>query len=274
MTAGQDYVFDAGASEEAQRLLSQATIADPMTRRFLVEAGLAPGMRVLDLGSGAGNVAMLAAELVGPGGSVVGVDRDPEAVDRARRLIAANGLSNVEVRVADVQTLEGVEAGFDAVVGRFILMYQPDPVGTLRQAVARLRPGAVVCLHEVDATNAWACPESPTWRQARTWALDTFAKGGVNQRMGLSLHAAFRAAGLPHPQMRLEAFIGGGPQAPTWIVANMIEAMVPLMERFGIATGDEVDPATLAGRLLAELDADDGVMITPLQIGAWTTAGP
>lgn len=274
MTAAQDYVFDAGVTEEALRLRTQATIADPMTRRFLVEAGLVRGMRVLDLGSGAGNVAMLAAELVGPGGSVVGVDRDPDAVDRARRAVPANGLGNVEFRVADVQTLDGVEAGFDAVVGRFILMYQPDPVGTLRQAVARLRPGAVVCLHEVDATNPWACPETPTWRQARKWALDTFAGGGVNHRMGPALHGAFRAAGLPHPQMRLEAFVGGGPEAPTWVVANMIEAMVPSMERLGIATEGEVDPATLAARLLAELGPDDGVMITPLQIGAWTTVDP
>jgi len=248
MTAEQSYIFDAGAAEEAERLLAQGAIGDPMTRRFFVEAGLAPGMRVLDLGSGAGNVAVLAAELVGPGGSVVGV------------------------RVADVQALAGVEAGFDAVVGRFILMYQPDPVATLRQAVSRLRPGGVVCLHEVDATPPWAYPEGPTWRRAHTWVLDAFAKAGVNERMGLALNAVFRAAGLPHPRMRLEAFIGGGPDAPTWVAANLVEGMLPLMERLGVATRDEVDPADLADRMLAELAADDGVMVIPLQIGAWATA--
>lgn len=272
MTAEQSYIFDAGAAEEAERLLAQGAIGDPMTRRFFVEAGLAPGMRVLDLGSGAGNVAVLAAELVGPGGSVVGVDRDPDAVERARRLVAARNLPNIEFRVADVQALAGVEAGFDAVVGRFILMYQPDPVATLRQAVSRLRPGGVVCLHEVDATPPWAYPEGPTWRRAHTWVLDAFAKAGVNERMGLALNAVFRAAGLPHPRMRLEAFIGGGPDAPTWVAANLVEGMLPLMERLGVATRDEVDPADLADRMLAELAADDGVMVIPLQIGAWATA--
>ena len=71
--------------------------------------------------------------------------------------------------------------------------------------------------------------------------------------------------------MMLEAFVGGGPEAPTWVIASMVEAMVPLMERFGIATSDEVDPDTLATRMLMELIEHDGVMITPLLVGAWTT---
>jgi ubiquinone/menaquinone biosynthesis C-methylase UbiE len=91
-------------------------------------------MRVLDLGSGAGNVARLVAELVGPGGAVVGVERDPVAVELARRRTDA---PNVEFRVGDVQTLQDVEDGFDAVVGRLVLMYLTDPVAALRRAASR-----------------------------------------------------------------------------------------------------------------------------------------
>ncbi|HEX5504281.1 MAG TPA: methyltransferase domain-containing protein, partial [Thermomicrobiales bacterium] len=69
---------------EARRLTRQAGFYESYTRRFFAEAGLAPGMRVLDIGSGAGDVALLAAEFVGPTGHVVGVDLNPDVLAVAR----------------------------------------------------------------------------------------------------------------------------------------------------------------------------------------------
>src|SRR5207302_1677730 len=112
----QEYVLPNSTAED-ERLLAQGKIIDPLTRRVLVEAGLTPGMRVLDLGSGAGSVALLAAELVGPEGAVVGIERDSGAAERAQRRARAAGVDNTEFRAGDVQTLEGVEGGFDAVTG-------------------------------------------------------------------------------------------------------------------------------------------------------------
>ena len=81
--AAPDYVL--GYSEQEQkRLLKQASILRGWTERFFRAGGLAPGMRVLDLGCGMGDVSLLAADLVGPSGSVLGVDRDAAALDRAR----------------------------------------------------------------------------------------------------------------------------------------------------------------------------------------------
>jgi ubiquinone/menaquinone biosynthesis C-methylase UbiE len=91
-------------------------------------AGLGTGMRVLDLGLGAGDVAMLAARLVGREGEVVGVERDPEAVASATARVAQAGLSNVRFTQGDAQKLDGVAAGFDAAVGRLVLMYLPNPL--------------------------------------------------------------------------------------------------------------------------------------------------
>jgi tRNA A58 N-methylase Trm61 len=65
-------------------LAFQGTVFAPYTHQFLVEAGLKAGMRVLDVGSGSGDVSFLAADLVGSGGHVLGVDRSPTAVERAR----------------------------------------------------------------------------------------------------------------------------------------------------------------------------------------------
>lgn len=253
---------------EDERLVAQGAIFDPLTRRLFTQAGLAPGMRVLDLGSGAGNVARLAAELIGPDGAVVGIERDPAAVELARRRTDA---PNVEFRVGDVQTLDGVEDGFDAVVGRLVLMYLADPAATLRRAAARLRPGGLVCVQEADLSYEGAAPYTPLWAQAQGWFLDALEKAGFAVRMGPSLHAAFRAAGLPGPRLLVEAFAAGGPDAPAWAWANVIAATVPLMERLGVATRAEVDPPTLANRLLTETLTTDGCLIGPPLTGAWTT---
>ena len=72
------------SARETARLIAQAREREPAGRRLLQDAGLAPGMRVLDVGSGAGDVALLAAEIVGPGGAVVGVDANAAILETAR----------------------------------------------------------------------------------------------------------------------------------------------------------------------------------------------
>ncbi|NKZ02825.1 class I SAM-dependent methyltransferase [Actinomadura latina] len=262
------YPFADRAAED-ERLVAQGRLFDPLTRRVLRHAGLAPGMRVLDLGSGAGNVARVAAELVGPDGAVVGVERDPAAAELARRRTDA---PNVEYRVGDVQTLDGIEDDFDAVVGRLFLMYLPDPAAVIRGAAAHVRPGGLICMHEADLAYLPAVPETPLWNRAHGWFLDALEKAGFEPRMGPALFTAFREAGLPAPRLQVETFAAGGPDAPAWGWANVIGATVPLMERTGIASHAEVDPATLADRLLADTLAHDGCVFGPPMTGAWTTA--
>lgn len=166
----------------------------------------------------------------------MGIERDPEAVTAAQRRTVA---ANVEFRVGDVQTLEGVEDGFDAVVGRLVIMYLPDPVAAIRRAAARVRPGGLVCLHEADLDYLWASPQPPLWSQVRGWFLDTLGKAGIETRMGPRLYAAFRDAGLPAPRLAVQAHAEGGPDAPAWGWANVVSGAVPLMERLGVATRPE-----------------------------------
>jgi SAM-dependent methyltransferase len=253
---------------EDERLVAQGKVFDPLTRRLLELAGITKGMRVLDLGSGAGNVARLAAELVGPLGAVVGVERDPAAVELARRRTDA---PNVEYRVGDVQTLDGIEGGFDAVTGRLVLMYLPDPVEALRRAASRLRPGGVLCAHEADLAYQSASPLTPTWAEAQGYFVAALEKAGIEHRLGPKLFTMFKVAGLPEPEQVVELFARGGPEAPAWAWANVISATVPLMELHGVATRADVDPPTLASRLLAETLAADGCVLGPPMFGAWTT---
>lgn len=264
----EEYVFQDREAEQ-RRLDLQATLFDPLTERLFRAAGLGTGMQVLDLGSGAGHVALLAARLVGPEGRVLGVERDPQAVADARARAETVGAGNVEFRVGDVQTLDGVHDTFDAVVGRLILMYLPDPVAALRRAADRIRPGGLVIAHEGDLAYDWAAPQSAQWQQVRAWMLRTLEQGGADARMGLRLYRCFIEAGLPGPRMTLEATVAGGEAAPAWGWANLVRGAVPLMERLGVATAGEVDADTLSDRLASDVRTDGGIVIGPPLVGAW-----
>ena len=263
-----DYAF-ADRAHEQRRLASQAELFDPLTERLFRTAGLGNGMRVLDLGSGAGDVALLAARLVGPEGKVFGVERDPEAVASATARVTQAGLSNVRFIQGDAQTLDGVADGFDAAVGRLVLMYLPDPAAALSRAAVLVRPGGLVCFHEGDMAYDWAAPMTPLWTQMRAWFIAVLERAKAAPRMGLSLYPTFIAAGLPPPELHLECAVGGGDRAFAWAWANVMRGVLPLMERFGITTASELQPDTLAERLLDELRPAQGIVISPPMIGAW-----
>jgi SAM-dependent methyltransferase len=111
---------------ELKRLRFQATILRPITERLLREAGVKEGMRVLDLGCGPGDVSFLAAEMVGPSGSVLGIDQAPEAVAAAKDGARHNGIKNVDFEVTTVEAFTS-SVQFDAAVGRYVLLHQSDP---------------------------------------------------------------------------------------------------------------------------------------------------
>ena len=119
------------SDDELERLRVQSRFVEPITRQFFREAGISPGMRVLDVGSGAGDVAFLIADLVGETGEVVGTDKAAAALATARQRAAAKGLHNVSFR-ADDPTEITFDQPFDAVVGRYVLLFQADPAGMVR----------------------------------------------------------------------------------------------------------------------------------------------
>jgi SAM-dependent methyltransferase len=227
-------------------------------------------MRVLDLGSGGGDVALSLAELVGPQGAVVGVDQNPAILDTARGRTAAAGWSNVEFHLGDVTAL-GAIGTFDAVVGRWILMYQPDPAAVIRACLDHLRPGGIVAFQESDLTSGTGVyPAGPLHEQVARW-LTPPAAGGPEMRMGPRLFETYLRAGLAGPHLRLEAPAGGGPDWPGYAyVAETVRSLLPFLTEAGVVTADEVRIDTLAERLRDETTAASGVQILPTVYGAWT----
>jgi SAM-dependent methyltransferase len=264
--ADATYILGSSATEH-DRLRRQAEILAPLTRRFFLDAGLAPGMRVLDVGCGMGDVSLLAAEIVGPTGEVVGIDRDPAVLVAARERFAA-GIDNVCFLRADFRALAGY-AAFDAVVGRFVLVYQADSVAALRAVLPQVRPGGIVAFHEWDAAQGLvAGSPSPLFARAAGWVRAAFETSGANLRAGIDLYPAFLAAGLPAPAMCAEAVIGGPETGAHEMLAGWIRSVLPAIEEFGIATAAEVEIDTLADRLRAEAVANGCCVASPLLVGA------
>ena len=257
---------------ETQRLILQHQIYGPLSRQFLTSAGITAGMRVLDVGSGAGDVALLAAELVGPEGRVVGVDADPDIVAVAAARVAAVGWTNVELHATEVSQLDAGD--FDAVIGRWVLMYLADPAERLRQFASRLRPGGVIAFQEGVFTGLLPpYPDGPLHQQLSGWMTPPPGAPGPDAQMGFKLFETFLAAGLPAPQLRMDTPIGGGRGWPgyAYLVATL-RSLLPFLEQVGLVTADEVDIETLADRLRDEVVERNGVQFLAPLIGAWSRA--
>jgi SAM-dependent methyltransferase len=256
---------------EYERLRRQAGFLGGTTDRLFRAAGIESGMRVLDVGCGAGDVALLAAGLVGSGGEVVGVDTDRSALEVARGRAQSFGLANVRFIEGDAGTAEP-DGTFDAAVGRLVLMYCKDPAEAVRQVAAHVRPGGVVAFQELDldpAIRSRSLPEDTLWDEIGRLLIDTFALGGMHMRMGRQLFTTFVDAGLPAPEMRDETLVGGGPDfgGYRWI-ADIVRGVSPLMTKLGIADADRLEVDTLADRLRADAVANRGVVWTPAFVGA------
>src|SRR5215471_14941118 len=109
------------SDSEFRRLERQAEFFRDLTEDVLRRAGLAPGMHVLDVGCGVGDVSLLAATLVGPSGAVLGIDRSAKSVDVARRRAAAAGQVSVHFEAVELDAFSPKQK-FDAVIGRLVLM--------------------------------------------------------------------------------------------------------------------------------------------------------
>jgi len=253
---------------EHERLIRQATRVAPLTERLFREAGIGEGQRVLDLGSGVGDVTMLAARLVGSSGEVVGIDRDPRSIDRARARVMEAGLRNVVFIQSDVFQIPD-DKPFDAAVGRFILMWVRDPVSVLRSLSRLVCPGGVVAFHETYWTPTLALlGPLPLWSAVASVVHETFRRSGANPDLGPALYRAFQEAGLPGPTMRLEMPLGKDPDFAQWF-SDTVGTLQAQIQEFGLWPEALGDLETLRDRLQAELATSKTVAARAAYVGAW-----
>jgi SAM-dependent methyltransferase len=227
-------------------------------------------MRVLEIGSGMGDVSLLAAQIVGPAGHVLGIDRNATAVAAAAQRAVDHGCSSwVSFETSDLDRFETADS-FDALVGRYILICLPDPAATIRNLLRFVRP-AIVVFHDVDFTHPH--PSYPPGLYDQVFALlgEVFRRAGRHPDFGRRLGNTFLSAGLPFPTVVSETIVGGGAGSDvySWI-ASTIVSLAAQLEKFGLTLPPEfAADGTLAARLEQEAVGLGAQLLSPVQFGAW-----
>lgn len=241
---------------------------DEMTRRWLDEAGVGAGMRVIDMGCGPGVVTVELAQRVGPNGRVFAVDRSPPMLAMARERCRSLGLTNVELVEGTFELPELPGGPVDAAVGRRVLMYQPNPVECVQSLARVVRPGGLVWFHEHDGSPV-GDPEAsvPLHDRVRGWLHAMLLHEGASVRMGYELFGVLRAAGLVVEEVRAEAnLVTPESEHP---IAPMIRQIQQRIIEPGIATAEEIDVDTLDARLARERRETGATIVWDLVFCAW-----
>jgi len=270
----EEYYPLQSSADERRRLTAQAGLVAPLTQRLFEKAGITSGMRVLDIGSGSGDVAFLAARFVGAGGTVIGIDRDRAHVAFAEQRAKAGLLANVRFMTGDFREVE-LSPPVDAIIGRLVLMYAADPLDALRRALGNLRAGGVIALQEsvidydgpvlIEPLNCLAA-------KAVEWFRAGFKHAGVHPRMGMRLFGLMRAAGLnPATEIDMLVPIQQGPEGALFsILTAVVRSQIPAIVASGVATEAEIDIETLEQRLIADAPASGVVgCFNSGHVGVW-----
>ena len=250
---------------EHERLIRQASWLAAHTERLFRKAGIGPGQRVLDLGSGVGDVALIAARLVCPSGEVVGIERDPRSIARAHARMVEAGLSNVSFTQSDAAEIPG-DRPFDAAVGRYILMFLPNPISVLRSLSQLVRPGGILASQE----PCWKSflqqsARLPLWSLAASLLVETFQRSGTSTEMGPALSRVFQEAGLPLPFTHTDTLIG----SERWL-PDCLHSLRPKMAQLNLSLEPLGDFETLSERLQTEVKAFHTTTPLPDLVSAWS----
>ncbi len=203
VTEQSDYFLGQSSAEHA-RLQFQAVELEQSSRQHLQRAGIQRGWRVIDVGCGPQGVLHVLADLVGPTGTIVGLERDPRLAALARAFVAEHGFTNVEVIQGDARATELPRGRFDLVHERLVLVNVPEPEQILAEMVALVRPGGVVAVWEWDAVS-WLCdPAHPAWTRIREASQAVRLQDGQDFSIGRRIARLMRGAGLVEVKQEVE----------------------------------------------------------------------
>jgi 2-polyprenyl-3-methyl-5-hydroxy-6-metoxy-1,4-benzoquinol methylase len=244
-------------------LRSAPNPANAPSAHFFGGIGITTGARVLDVGCGNGDLSRYVAELAGPGGKVVAIDRSEQALAMAQKIDAHSGAAQIEYRAVDLSSDLPDLGRFDAIVGRRVLMYLPDAATTLERLVALANPNAVLAFQEHARAGLPAgLGTLALHRQLYDWNWSTVAAEGGDVGLALRLAELMQHLGLSVEDVRGEAILLH-PNQPSFLPA-LTQAMLPRIVERGIATVEQIDSETLAQRIADEHHAVGGTIVWDL----------
>jgi SAM-dependent methyltransferase len=254
---------------EIARLQTQAAFLAEPTTLLLQRGGIRPGMRVLDLGSGPGDVAFQVAHMVGPDGSVLGVERDPAQLAVATHRRDGFGFGNVDFRLGDARTFLDEEP-FDAVVCRLLLMHLPGVVDVLAHHLYSLRPGGVFIAVDYDVAGVRALPEVELYSRLITWIRAGFDYAHADVFVGMRFPLLFEQAGFGDVgTLGLQAYWPPRSSHAAAYLVGVVRALKDAIVNSGAATEEEIGLDTLEQRLGDALTSANAVSSLPTVVGGW-----
>ena len=260
---GGEYVLATGEAA-THRLRVLHSLYGPGARRVLLRAGLQRAMRVADLGCGVGMATTLLAELVGPGGHVVGVDASGEQIAQARALLPP-GVSNVSFIEAGA-TDTGLPGGsFDLVYCRFLLIHLTDPTQALREMHRLLRRDGILVCEDGDLTSAGSQPPSALDAFADLWGRLGPARG-LDYTLGRELFRMILAANFSSPEIAFNQPVVARGENKRFLEWSVAEAG-PAFLAAGLVTHEEL--ARLLGDMRRIAEDETVLALMPRMSQVW-----
>ncbi|MBZ5736914.1 class I SAM-dependent methyltransferase [Nocardioides mangrovi] len=254
-----------GGRDGYDRLLVLAAVHRAGTLDVFDRAGVGAGMRCLDVGCGGGEVTFDLARIVGPTGSVVGLDMDEVMLALARSVATERGLSKVDFHQADVSTWTD-PAAYDVVYARALLQHLPDPLDMLRRMWAAVRPGGVLIAEDTDSERAFCEPPNPGFDFVIRHYTALLAHRGTDANVGRRLFGYVRSLGAPdvHLSATLLPFSAGEEKG---LLASTLDFTSAAMVSAGLASQTEITVAheSLSRHVAAPLT----IVAGPAMIQVW-----
>ncbi len=255
MTALERYVIR-GGREGYERLKLLARARWPDTADLFERVGVQPGMRCLDLGCGGGEVTFEIARMIGPEGSVVGIDIDEVKLDLGRAAAANRGLSNIEFRVSNVKDWNERDR-YDLVFCRFLLQHLGRPLDLIERMWAAVRTGGALVVEDTDFSGLFCEPPNEGFEFYARMYPRVLGRYGGDSAVGRKLYRFFLEAGIPGPHLKLVQRADASGEAKS-LSLSTLEATAHAIVHEGLASEAEVRSAIAS---LSEFTNDPGTVV-------------
>ena len=241
----------AGGLEGRDRLRVIGRVCRADTLNLLHSIKLESGARCVDLGCGGGDVSLELAKLVGPSGSVLGLDADQNKLALAAADVDALGFTNVTFQTTDI-TQWSSEAVFNLVYSRFLFSHLSDPMAVLSKFVNAAKPGATVALEDIDFSSYLCYPANDDVEFFTELYRKVVRKTGADPHIGQRLPSLMKQAGLHNIQVKVVQPVQG--EAKDIAALSLIGIRESVLQH-GLVTESKLD-ATIAGLQAFAKDPD------------------
>ncbi|RYD58012.1 MAG: SAM-dependent methyltransferase [Sphingobacteriales bacterium] len=268
MKTENEYIIT-GGEEGKKRLNILSDVMYAYTKSLLTANGVSAGGSFLDVGCGGGNVSMMASQIVGGQGRVVGVDFDETIISLDNKDEQASGITNITYQAMSAYDID-FSNEFDTVYARFLLSHLTEPLKVLKRMAQSAKPGGKIVVEDIHFSGHFCYPACPAFDKYVQLFTEAGLKHGQNPEIGLELPSLFEKAGIKDIGFDViqPTFQSG---AGKWMGYITMDKIKDAVLSLGLADRQAID------NILAELEAytkdEQSIISLPRIFRVWGTKG-